>query len=87
MLKAKDAVRAAKDSVEESRKLLALTESLYKAGRAAINRVEQSRIDVRKSERLLDEQNAELRVAGWRLSKSMDARSFADRALGLLAKP
>ncbi len=87
LLEAKDAVRAAKGSVEESRKLLALTESLYKAGRAAIDSVEQSRIDVRKSERLLEEQTAELRVAGWRLSKSMDAHSFADRVFGTIPTP
>ncbi len=81
LLEARDAAHAARGSVEESRKLLDLTQSLYKAGRVASDSVEQARVDVQKSERLLGEQEADLRVAGWRLARSMNAQAFSSRWL------
>jgi outer membrane protein TolC len=86
-LEVKDAVRAAKDSVDESHRLHALTESLYKAGRVAVDSVEQARIDVQKSERLFEEQAADLAVAGWRMSRAMDARVFTHTVLGTSMTP
>lgn len=87
LLESKDAVRAAQGSVEESQKLLSLTQSLYKAGRAPIDSVEQARIDVQKSERLLGEQVTDLRVAGWRVTRSMNAQLFSNRMLDQLHSP
>jgi|APAra7269096768_1048522.scaffolds.fasta_scaffold00081_13 outer membrane protein TolC len=85
LLESRDAVRAAESSVEESRKLLDLTRSLYKAGRAAIDGVEQARVDVEKSERLLGEQQIELLVAGWRLARGLNAQAFSARLLERVA--
>lgn len=87
LMDSKAAVRAAKSSVEESRNLLNLTESLYEAGRTAIDSVEQARVDVQKSERLLGEQLTDLHVAEWRAARSMNAQLFSNRILGQLAVP
>ncbi len=81
LLEARDAARAAQGSVDESRKLLDLTQSLYNAGRTASDSVEQARVNVQKSERLLGEQEADLRVAGWRLARSINAQAFSSRLL------
>ena len=83
LLESRDTAKAAKSSVDESRKLLDLTLSLYKAGRAATDSVEQARVDVQKSERLLGEQETDLRVAGWKLARSLNAGAFASRVLGV----
>ncbi|WP_275761040.1 TolC family protein [Ralstonia pseudosolanacearum] len=81
LLESRDATHAAQSSVEESHKLLDLTQSLYKAGRTASDSVEQARVDVQKSERLLGEQEADLRVARWRLARSINAEKFTKQVL------
>lgn len=83
LIEAKDAAQSADDSLAESRKLLALTESLFRAGRTTVDSVEQARVDVYKSELLLHEQQLDLEVASWKLERSLGAESFAQKALDI----
>jgi outer membrane protein TolC len=81
---AKDAARSAADSQRESEKLLELTESLYKAGRVAIDSVEQAHIDLAKARRSAIEFATDLSVAAWRFTRSVRPTEFPRRLLDTL---
>lgn len=86
-LEAQDAARSAAQSVQESERLLSLTESLFRAGRVALDSVAQARIDLAKARRSAAEFATDLRVAAWRFTRSTQPTEFPQRLLALHGTP
>jgi outer membrane protein TolC len=74
----------ARTVLESSQHLLALTESLYKAGRTDLDDLQSARINVEKQQSLLERTASDLLVANWAWYRAQRPSEFASTIAGQL---
>lgn len=78
---------AARSALQESERVLTLTDSLYRAGRADLDDVEHARIDRNKAARELDTFESRRALTEWLALRSLEPEQFAQRIFHQLNLP
>lgn len=73
---ARSSYRAAKASLTEAEQVLALTESLFKAGRTDLDELERAQIDLQKATTDVSTLASRKSLAGWDVERSFSAANF-----------
>jgi len=68
--------RAARANRQEAQKVLALTDSLYKAGRTSLDELDHANIDLQKAEADVETLGSERMRAGWDVERALEAANF-----------